>query len=475
MIIGREKEQRELLSLLDKDESQFCAVYGRRRVGKTYLVRETFNYQFCFQHTGVAKGTLRQQLTAFRNSLVAAGLSKCAIPTTWIDAFELLKQLINNAPAGKKVIFIDELPWMDTPKGNLIGALENFWNGWATARREKDIILIVCGSATSWISKKLLKDKGGLRGRLTNRIKLLPFTLRECELFAKSANLALGRKDVLELYMILGGIPYYWSFLKKGLSVAQNVDQLFFLETAQLRDEFEALYSVLFKRPENYLKIIKCLSDGKKSGMTREEILRASKLTDGGTFSTILEELEECGFIRCFVSAETAVANSLYQLIDNFTLFYYLCIKKNAFSDEHYWSNTITSTSHNTWKGHAFERVCLQHVPQIKAALGISGVQTNVCSWFTHGTEKRRGAQIDLVIQRGDGFTDLCEMKHSSSIFSIDKEYASNLQNKLEAYQELSKDKRTLHLVMVTTNGVAHNNNYNMIQNEVTMDDLFTR
>ena len=219
MIIGREKEQRELLDLLDKEESQFCAVYGRRRVGKTYLIRETFNYNFCFQHTGVAKGTLRQQLTAFRNSLVAAGMTKCAIPKTWIEAFELLKQVIDrsaegrlqgkNAPAGKKILFIDELPWMDTPKGNLIGALENFWNGWATARREKDIVLIVCGSATSWISKKLLKDKGGLRGRLTNRIKLVPFTLRECELFAKSANLALGRKDVLELYMILGGIPYY--------------------------------------------------------------------------------------------------------------------------------------------------------------------------------------------------------------------------------------------------------------------------
>lgn len=262
MIIGREKEQRELLDLLEKEESQFCAIYGRRRVGKTYLVRETFNYQFCFQHTGVAKGTLRQQLTAFRNSLASAGI-KSSIPKSWIEAFELLKQLINNAPAGKKVIFIDELPWMDTPKGNLIGALENFWNGWATARQEKDIVLIVCGSATSWISKKLLKNKGGLRGRLTMRLKLVPFTLRECELFANRASLSFGRRDILELYMILGGIPYYWSFLKKGLSVAQNVDQLFFTETAQLRDEFDALYATLFKSPENYLKVIGCLASGK--------------------------------------------------------------------------------------------------------------------------------------------------------------------------------------------------------------------
>ncbi len=472
MIVGRENEQRELLSLLDKEESQFCAVYGRRRVGKTYLIRETFNYRFCFQHTGVAKGALRQQLTAFRNSLAAAGM-KCATPKTWIEAFELLKQHINNAPRGKKVIFIDELPWMDTPKGNLIGALENFWNGWATARREKDIVLIVCGSATSWISKKLMKDKGGLRGRLTNRIKVVPFTLRECELFAKGTNLALGRKDILELYMILGGIPYYWAFLKKGLSVAQNIDQLFFAETAQLRDEFDALYSVLFKRPENYLKVIRCMSDGMKSGMTREDILSASRLTDGGTFSTLLEELEECGFIRRFSSSDTAEANAMYQLIDNYTLFYYLCIKKNAFSDEHYWSNTYTAPSHNTWKGLAFERVCLQHIPQIKVALGISGVQTNVCSWFSRATDERRGAQIDFVMQRADGVTDICEMKYSSGVFTIDKDYAKNLQNKLDAYQERSKDKRTLHLVLVTTNGVAHNSHFNMVQKEVVMDDLF--
>jgi len=473
MIIGREKEQHELLSLLEKEESQFCAVYGRRRVGKTYLIRETFNYHFCFQHTGVAKGTQRQQLTSFRNSLLAAGMEKCATPKTWIEAFELLKQLISKAPAGKKVLFIDELPWMDTPKSNLVGALENFWNGWATARQEKDIVLIVCGSATSWISKKLLKDKGGLRGRLPLRIKLVPFTLRECELFARGANLAFGRKDVLELYMILGGIPYYWSFLRKGLSVAQNVDQLFFAETAQLRDEFEALYAVLFKHPDNYLKVIKCMSDGRKSGMTREEILTASKLSDGGTFSTLLEELEECGFIRHFASADTAETNALYQLTDNYTLFYYLCMKKNAFSDERYWSNTFTSASHNAWKGLAFERVCLQHIPQIKAALGISGVQTNVCSWFARGTKGYRGAQIDLVMQRADGFTDICEMKHSSGIFTIDKDYAKELQNKFEAYRELSKDNRTPHLVMVTTNGVTHNDYYNMVQNEITIDDLF--
>ena len=479
-MIGRKNERTLLEKCFDSKESEFVAVYGRRRVGKTYLVKEQFKGRLAFGHTGLSpydrdkRDLLSDQLHAFHANLIRYGLKECAAPKSWIDAFGLLAKLMEDRGAeGKKVIFIDELPWMDTPKGNLIGALENFWNGWVTARREKDIVLIVCGSATSWISKKLLKDKGGLRGRLTNRIKLVPFSLGECELYAKCANLVLERNDVLELYMILGGIPYYWSLLKKGLSVAQNVDRLFFSDAAPLRDEFEALYSVLFKRPENYLKVIECMSDGKRSGITRDDILRESKISDGGTFSIILEELEECGFIRRFTSSDTAETKALYQLIDNYTLFYYLCIKNNSFSDEHYWSNTINSAAYNVWKGLAFERVCLQHISQIKAALGISGVLTNVCSWFARGTANRHGAQIDLILQRADGLTDICEMKHSSNVFKIEKDYANNLQNKLDAYREISKDKRALHLVMVTTKGIAHNGYYNMIQNEVTMDDLF--
>ena len=474
MIVGREKEKAELQSLLAAEESQFCTVYGRRRVGKTYLIRETFNYQFTFQHTGIANGTLRQQLTAFRNSLVASGMA-CNIPKSWIDAFELLKELLSKAPAGKKVIFIDELPWMDTPKSNLIGAMESFWNGWATARPEKDIVLIVCGSATSWITKKLLKNKAGLRGRLTNKIKLAPFTLHECEQFADAANLSYGRKDILEAYMVMGGIPYYWSFMKRGLSVAQNIDNMFFSETGQLRDEFEALYHILFKRPENYIKVIESLAMVRKSGMSRDEILKASKLSDGGTFSQILEELEECGFIRKFTSVDTAESNAMYQLIDNYTLFYYHCIQKNAFSDEHYWLNTYLSTEHNTWKDLAFERVCLQHVPQIKQALGISGVRTNVCSWFFRGSKEHRGTQIDLILQRSDGITDICEMKYSNDTFLIDKNYAETLQHKRNTYSRMSKDKQTLHVVMLSVNGVKHNEYWNMVQNELTLDNLYLR
>lgn len=466
MLIGRTKEQQTLHSLMESSESQFCVVYGRRRVGKTYLIRESFNYQFTFQHTGVARGTYKEQLLAFRDSLRSAGLQKCSTPKNWFEAFDMLKDMLLSAPDGKKLIFIDELPWMDTPKANMIGALEHFWNGWATSRKEKDIVLIVCGSATSWITKKLLKDKGGLRGRLTEKIKVNPFTLAECEQYTNSIGLRFVRKDILETYMILGGIPYYWSFLKRGLSISQNIDQLFFTEDAKLKDEFQALYHILFKRPENYLKVIEALTK-RKAGLTRDEILKVSKLQDGGSFTQVLEELEECGFLRRYIAFGKEEQGAVFQLIDNYTLFYYHCIKKNAFSDESYWTHTYLSNDHNAWKGLAFERVCLQHTPQIKHALSIGGIVSNVCSW------RGGDAQIDLLIVRGDNVINVCEMKFSDETYCIDKAYAEKLQNKLSALRTSTSTRCALHVTMVTTYGVLRNQYWNNIQNEVTMDDLF--
>ena len=472
MIIGREHEQSILLSLKDREESQFCAVYGRRRVGKTYLIRETFRYQFTFQHTGIAKGNMRQQLRAFRDSLVRAGMERCPIPGNWYEAFGRLEQLLEGAPAGKKVVFIDELPWIDTPKSDMVGALEHFWNGWVTARAEKDIVLIVCGSATSWIVRNLLRSKGGLRGRLTERIQLMPFTLRECEQYCTVQNMQFSRRDIAELYMILGGIPYYWSFLERGRSVAQEVDRLFFRQGAQLKDEFEALYDTLFSRPERYIDVIRALSL-KKAGLTREELLGLTHLKNGGSFTRVLEELEQCHFIRHYPSYEKSERDRLYQLIDNYTLFHYHCISRNAYADEEYWLHTCRNPEHNTWAGLGFERLGLQHIPQIKDALGISGVVCNVCSWRTVRNDSHEGAQIDLMIVRGDNVIDLCEMKFSRGPYAITGQDVREWDRKIAIARQVIGSRYTYHLVLVTTEGVEENQYRSAPQAVITLDDLF--
>lgn len=473
MLIGRKKEQQILRNLLQKEESQFCAVYGRRRVGKTYLIRETFNYQFAFQHTGFAKMPLKKQLAGFRDSLQAASGQKFRIPHNWFEAFSLLEEVLSEKKERKKVVFLDELSWMDTPKSNFISALEHFWNSWATARREKDIVLIICGSSTSWITKKIFHNRGGLHNRLTERIHLLPFNLAECEQYANVAGLNMSRKDIAEAYMIMGGVPFYWSLLDCQYSLAQNTDMLFFSNDGKLKNEFNDLYASLFENAEPYMAIVETLGK-KKKGMTRLELEKALDEKSSGTFSKRLEDLEMSGFIRSYVCLGKKERNTLYQLIDPLTLFYLLFMKNKRKTDRHYWTKSINTPSHNTWAGLAFERLCLWHIPQIKQALGISGITSNVYSWsYQPKNEEEQGAQIDLLIDRGDQVINLCEMKFSDSVFTMTNKEEERLRSRRDIFAEVTKSRKAMHYTLVTTYGLKHNIHTGIIQQVVVLDDLF--
>ncbi len=473
MLIGREQEKQQLLDLLESDQSEFVAVYGRRRVGKTYLVRETFNYRFAFQHTGILDAPLQEQLAEFRQSLQSSGYRKCPEPSNWHEAFRLLGELLVKSKDEKKVVFIDELPWMDTPNANFIRALDHFWNGWATAR--KDIILIVCGSATSWIINKVIMNYGGLHNRLTRQVFLRPFTLAECEQYSQARKLGYTRKQILEGYMALGGIPYYWSFLQKGKSLAQNFDRMFFAENGEMTREFEALYASLFRHPEPHIAIIKALST-KKSGLIRNDILTETGLDDNTTFIKAMKELEQCGFIRKYTCLGKVSKDALYQLMDNFTLFYFKFMQENTNGNPIFWTSSLGTPIHNTWAGLAFERVCLQHLPQIKAALGFSAVISTAYSWTFKAKDKKEdenGVQIDLLIDRNDGIINLCEMKYASDLYSIDKEEDAKLRHRHAVFVRESKTKKAVQLTMITTYGLARGGYSDDIQNQVTMDDLF--
>ena len=470
MIIGRKEEQQILHSAVQSENSEFVAVYGRRRVGKTYLIRETFGYKFTFQHTGLAKGNTKEQLFSFAISLRDAGYDDCPIPKSWLEAFSLLSTYLKNSTDEKKIVFLDELPWMDTPRSNFISAFEHFWNGWASAR--KDIVLIICGSATSWIINKVINDHGGLHNRVTKQIALQPFTLKECEMFAKSKGLEMSRYQLAECYMVLGGIPYYWSLLEKGLSLAQNIDKIIFAKNGKLSNEFNQLYASLFKSPEQYIDIVTALGK-KKAGMTREEIIAATDKYSNGALSKVLDELEYCGFIRKYNGFDKKSKQAIYQLIDNYTLFYFKFIQQNENNDEHFWSASIDSAMHRAWSGLAFERLCMAHTQQIKVALGISGVLSNVYSWRKEADETSDGAQVDLLIDRKDQVINLCEMKYSLSEYAIDAEYEQKFRNKKSAFINTTNTRKAVHLTMVTTFGIKTNVHSGIVQNEVKLDDLF--
>ncbi len=469
-MVGRKNEINELNRLYESDESEFIAVYGRRRVGKTYLVRETFADRFAFHHTGLPNAPKRQQLAHFKESLSAAGF-KGSTPENWFAAFHALQDVVSKSVLRRKVVFIDELPWMDTAKSDFLMALETFWNEWASAR--KDIVLIVCGSAAAWMVKNLFRNRGGLHNRVTARICLQPFTLGECEAFTAERGLSMSRTDIAECYMALGGIPYYWRYLARGMSLAQNLDRICFAIDAPLKHEFEELYASLFKDASSYKKVVAALAK-KKVGMTRLELLETLDIAATGKLSETLETLEASGFIRSYRSYGSKKKNTIYQLTDPFSLFHFRFLETPS-SDEHFWSSTTSSSAQTIWKGIAFERLCLLHLPQIRKALGIGSIHVEAYGWSFRGDETYPdGVQIDLVIDRADNVMNICEMKYSANAFAIDKAYDRVLGRKIATFTGVTGTRKAVHLTLVTANGLLKNHYSSRVQSEVTLSDLFT-
>lgn len=466
-IIGRELELEHLKMLRGVQKPAFLAVYGRRRVGKTFLIREAFNSDFAFYVTGMANASFRQQLTNFNIALnkYSPDDQKIEPADNWLESFVQLEQLLERNKSRKKVVFIDELPWFDTARSGFISALEHFWNTWASAR--KDILLIACGSAASWMINKLIRNTGGLYNRVTHRIKLEPFSLRECELFLFKKGSKYDRYQLIQLYMVMGGIPYYLEQVNISLSAARNIDLLCFHPNGLLNIEFDQLYRSLFKNSEKHIAIISALSR-KNKGLTREELIATSGQPNSGNTTRLLQELAESGFIRKYIPFGKKEHNSLYQLSDYYSHFYLKFIKANHSPDKNRWINGLDDPAQRAWAGYAFEQVCLGHVQQIKQALGISGIQTSTSSWVG------QGAQIDLVIDRRDRVVNLFEMKFSQAAFTINKSYAQQLRNKVNIFRENTRTNKSVFLTMITTFGLTKNEHSLLIvQNALTMDVLF--
>lgn len=472
-IIGRIDEQKELQACLKSSKPEFLVIYGRRRVGKTYLIKEYFDNKFSFYASGINNKSNKLQLKNFRNSLIDYGLeiSKDNEPKDWLDTFRLLKKLLENGnvyrdPVYKKrIVFLDELPWMDGKRSDFKAGLDSFWNTYGST--QNDLILIVCGSATSWIMKNMVKDTGGFYNRLTRKMHLLPFTLNECLLYSKKLNLHYEKSQVIENYMVFGGIPYYWDLSDSGKNIAQNIDDLCFKENGQLHDEYQALFKSLFSSKGKHRDIVEALMK-KNVGLQRKELAAIPSIGDGKSLTTALEELCECGFVRAYESYNTPKNNKFFQLIDPFTLFAKTFLLEPKFDN---WLAFINTPAYYSWTGHAFEIVCLNNISAIKKALGISGIMTKEYSW--RSKESEHGAQIDLLIHRRDMVINVCEIKYSIGKYVITKDYKENLANKLQAFSEENKTKEQLVLTLITMNGLKENEHSDIIQAKISGDELF--
>jgi len=469
MMIGRKEEQRLLLDRAQRKEAQLVVVYGRRRVGKTFLVRETFANEFVFSYTGLEKVSKKRQITEFTKALQRYGLTVDSIPKDWFAAFDMLLALIEAHEAESKVVFIDEMPWMDNKGSEFIAALEGFWNGRASALH--NLCFIACGSAASWITKKILNNRGGLYNRAALRIRLEPFTLAECEEFLEANGVRQNRYDIIGAYMVFGGIPYYLDSIDGRYSLAQNIDRLCFGSNAMLSDEYDEVFKSLFSNPEKHVEVIEALGERKK-GLTREEIKERISFPDGGNLTRVFKELELSGFIREYTPFGRKKKGALFQLCDPFTLFYLNWMKGRRHGHEGFWSAMLGSGSYHAWSGYAFEQVCLAHIPQIKYALGISGVLTS-CSAWSSSTNHMGGVQVDLVLERADNVINLCEMKYCNQEYVVGKKEDLALRDKLGVFVSETRTRKAVHLTLVTTYGLKLSTYSSVFQSSVSMDDLF--
>jgi uncharacterized protein len=471
-IVGRKSEIALLRSLKEKPQSEFVAVYGRRRIGKTFLVREVYADELVFECAGLHQKKFSQQLENFWLALqeVYPEAKHIQQPKTWLQIFAHLKTYLNSLKTeGKKVVFLDELPWFETPRAGFLAALDNFWNQYCTKRR--DIILVICGSAASWIIQKVVNDRGGLHNRITRHIRLMPFTLGETRDFLEMNHIRWSLRDIIQLYMCVGGVPFYLSDITPGQSVPQVLDALFFVKQARLINEFEKLYAALFQNSDVHQRVVQALAS-KNMGMTRNEIVHATDLQSGGGLTIVLDELIACGFVQQIFPVGKKKEDSLFRLIDEFTIFYYKFIQNTTGRNS--WQLLSEKPSYKIWSGFAFENTCFKHIDQIKKALGINGIITNEFSWRFNGDTNTEGAQIDMLIDRTDNCMNFLEIKYTDAPYEMSSAYAEKMQKKIQVFRKKTQIRKTIFVTLLALNGVVKNEFYlSTVTNEVAVQDLF--
>lgn len=469
LLIARENECELLRRCMKSDQSEFITVCGRRRIGKTYLVECFFDRTYDFSYVGGHKLATKIQLRNFAKAIKKYGkLSKAPVFENWYDAFDALEEYLETiAEDRKKTIFIDEMPWIDTQKSDFVSALENFWNGWAN--RRSDIVFIASGSATSWMADNIEDNQGGLHGRITARLYLQPFNLNETAEFLEKRGFSWDNYQILQCYMLTGGVPYYLKKLNPKLSCGQNTDMLCFRETGELRTEFAELYSALFSNADKYIEIVRLLLN-KDQGLTKKEINDVMKM-NSDTIDKYLRNLKLCNFISEGIRFGSKVP--VYRLVDFYTIFYFKFIEGQAIHDEDWWVHNMNGQSVLSWMGRTFEIICLQHYRQIIKSLGISGMAASIATWRYEGDQNNRGAQVDMTIERADRMIHLCEMKFYQDKFRLTDDYVERLRERRETFIETKRIKKAVVHTFVTTFGLANPTYSSLVHSEVTMDGLF--
>jgi AAA+ ATPase superfamily predicted ATPase len=473
MISGRTYEREQMINLLKQKESHLLAIIGRRRVGKTFLIRETYAKNLVFSITGIKDASKSQQLKNFALTYnEAMGLKvKVLPPQDWQEAFSILKEYISSTKSKyKKVVFFDEFPWLASPRSGFIQAFDHFWNTWAV---QNNIVVVICGSAATWMIQKVINNKGGLHNRVTAKLNLQPFTLKETQEYFIDNGIKLPLYEIVSIYMVLGGIPYYLRNVSKGESAIQSIDKICFGKNAILSNEFDNLYKALFTNYQDHIDVIKTLAK-KRKGLTRSEILEKTNLNSGGSFTLILQELEGSSFISSYRPFGKKERDTIYRLTDEYSLFYLSFLNEQQ-AKKGTWQKIALSQKIKSWSGYTFESICYKHIESIKVALGIEGIQTNEYSLVHKGNDEKPGFQIDLLIDRADNSINLCEAKYYNKEYLLTEAEAKKLRVRKSLFESISNTKKQIITTLITTYGLIENKHSHSIDKLLTIESLFIK
>lgn len=469
-LIGRDFEVQKMREFLTHHESELLAVIGRRRVGKTFLIKRVYQHEMIFHITGihgVRRGLQLDNFVESRNQFFKESKS-FAKPSNWLMAFSQLKELMGKPKKKKRVLFFDELPWLASNSNEFLKAFDHFWNTWAI---DQNVIVVVCGSSASWMITNIMNHKGGLHNRVTQKIHLYPFTLNETEKFLTSKGINMPRHSLISLYMATGGVPYYLKEVKRGNTHIQAINTMYFGKKASLINEFENLYKALFSNYEKHILVIRALAS-KWMGLTRTQIVEHTKLQTGGAISAILNELETSGFIQSVRPFGKQQRETLYRLTDEYSLFYIHFIESN-YRLENYWIKKYNAPVVKSWQGYAFENLCLKHINGIKQTLGISGVLSSESSFYKRKNKNIEGCQIDLLIDRADNAINICEIKFYTGAYTITDNEVKELQRKRNVFQETTKTKKQLFLTLISAEGLTDSKNNMLVDKHLDASALF--
>ncbi len=469
-LVGRDFELNKMRGFMNQSESELLTVIGRRRVGKTFLIKHAYRDEIVFHITGLKDASSSLQLENFveaRNQFFVTG-RLFEKPKNWLSAFSQLNQLLGKPKKKKRVLFFDELPWLASGSDSFLKAFDHFWNTWAI---DQNLIIVICGSSASWMITNVINHKGGLHNRVTQKINLQPFTLHETEEYLLSRGINMPRKSLISLYMATGGVPYYLKEIQKGMTAVQAINDMYFGKKASLAGEFENLYRALFTNYEKHIKVIRALAS-KWAGLTRAEVVELTKIPTGGAISVILNELETSGFIQSIRPFGKQQRESLYRLTDEYSLFYLHFIEANYHTND-YWLKKYNTQTVKIWQGYAFENLCLKHIEGIKQTLGISGILTSESSFYKRKDESSQGCQIDLLIDRADNAINICEMKYYDGAYSLTDENIKELERKRNIFKDKTKTKKQLFLTLISVDGLTENKNNMLIDKHLEASALF--